>query len=49
MIIADLTVDAAMVEIERKLNLLMKVVEERDHEIIILKDQIQARETTESS
>ncbi|KAA0052803.1 retrotransposon gag protein [Cucumis melo var. makuwa] len=29
----DITAEAAMVEMKRKINLLMKVVEERDHEI----------------
>ncbi|KAA0025842.1 ty3-gypsy retrotransposon protein [Cucumis melo var. makuwa] len=38
-----------MAEMERKINLLMKVSEERDHEITTLRDQMQTRETTESS
>ncbi|TYK11759.1 ty3-gypsy retrotransposon protein [Cucumis melo var. makuwa] len=48
-IMADITVDAAMVEMERKVNFLMKVVEERDHEITALREQMRTRETTESS
>ncbi|TYK00057.1 ty3-gypsy retrotransposon protein [Cucumis melo var. makuwa] len=43
---ADVTVKAAMEEMERKINFLMKVVEERDLEIPALKDQMQTRETT---
>ncbi|KAA0040572.1 ty3-gypsy retrotransposon protein [Cucumis melo var. makuwa] len=43
------TAEAAMEEMERKINFLMKAVEERDHEIATLKDQIKACETTESS
>ncbi|KAA0038406.1 ty3-gypsy retrotransposon protein [Cucumis melo var. makuwa] len=46
---ADMTTEATMVEIERKINFLMKVVEERDHEIAALKDQMKACETAESS
>ncbi|TYK00149.1 ty3-gypsy retrotransposon protein [Cucumis melo var. makuwa] len=46
---ADITVEAAMVEIERKVNFLMKVVEERDHEITALREQMRTRETAESS
>ncbi|TYJ96836.1 ty3-gypsy retrotransposon protein [Cucumis melo var. makuwa] len=46
---ADITVEAAMVETERKINLLMKLVEERDHEIKALREQVWVRETTESS
>ncbi|KAA0049967.1 ty3-gypsy retrotransposon protein [Cucumis melo var. makuwa] len=38
-----------MAEIERKFNFLMKVVEERDHEITALREQMRTRETTESS
>ncbi|KAA0037105.1 ty3-gypsy retrotransposon protein [Cucumis melo var. makuwa] len=45
----DVTAEATMVEMERKINFLMKVVEERDHEITALKDQMKACETTESS
>ncbi|KAA0067434.1 ty3-gypsy retrotransposon protein [Cucumis melo var. makuwa] len=39
-IMADVTDEAAMPEMERKINFLMKAVEERDHEIAALKDQI---------
>ncbi|KAA0041105.1 ty3-gypsy retrotransposon protein [Cucumis melo var. makuwa] len=46
---ADITAKAAMVEMERKINFLMKVVEERDHEITALREQIRTRETAESS
>ena len=35
---ADVTLEAAMTERERKINLPMKAVEERDHEIIALKE-----------
>ncbi|KAA0032934.1 ty3-gypsy retrotransposon protein [Cucumis melo var. makuwa] len=45
----DVTVEAGMAEMERKINFLMKVVEERDHEIATLKDQMKACETIESS
>ncbi|KAA0033819.1 ty3-gypsy retrotransposon protein [Cucumis melo var. makuwa] len=41
----DVTAEATMAEIERKINFLMKVVEERDHEIAALKDQMKACET----
>ena len=34
----DVTVEAAMAEMERKINLQMKVVDERDHEITTLKE-----------
>ena len=34
----DVTVEAAMTKIERKINLLMEVVDERDHEITILRE-----------
>ncbi|KAA0037644.1 ty3-gypsy retrotransposon protein [Cucumis melo var. makuwa] len=46
---ANMTVEAAMAKMERKINFLMKVVEERDYEIAALKDQINACETAESS
>ncbi|KAA0036699.1 ty3-gypsy retrotransposon protein [Cucumis melo var. makuwa] len=46
---ADITTEAAMVEMERKINLLIKVMEERDHEITALREQMQTRETAESS
>ncbi|KAA0040809.1 ty3-gypsy retrotransposon protein [Cucumis melo var. makuwa] len=45
----DVTAEATMAEMERKINFLMKVVEERDHEIAALKDQMKACETGESS
>ncbi|KAA0032550.1 ty3-gypsy retrotransposon protein [Cucumis melo var. makuwa] len=45
----DITTEAAMAEMERKINLLMKVVKERDHEIKDLKEHIRIRETAESS
>ncbi|KAA0047638.1 retrotransposon protein putative ty3-gypsy sub-class [Cucumis melo var. makuwa] len=35
---ADITAKAVMTEMERKINFLMKVVEERDHEIIALRN-----------
>ncbi|KAA0054507.1 ty3-gypsy retrotransposon protein [Cucumis melo var. makuwa] len=46
---ADITIEVALVEMKRKVNLLMKVVEERDHEITTLREQIWTRETVESS
>ncbi|KAA0057875.1 retrotransposon gag protein [Cucumis melo var. makuwa] len=45
----DVTAEATMAEIEKKINFLMKVVEEQDHEIAALKDQMKACETAESS
>ncbi|TYK11266.1 ty3-gypsy retrotransposon protein [Cucumis melo var. makuwa] len=45
----DVTAEATMAEMERKINFLMKVVEERDHEITALKDQMKTYEITESS
>ncbi|KAA0065606.1 ty3-gypsy retrotransposon protein [Cucumis melo var. makuwa] len=47
--IADIMAEATMAEMERKINFLMKVVEERDHEITTLREQIRTRETAESS
>ncbi|KAA0056779.1 retrotransposon gag protein [Cucumis melo var. makuwa] len=38
-----------MAEMERKINFLMKVVEERDHEITALREQMRTRKTAESS
>ncbi|TYK27815.1 retrotransposon gag protein [Cucumis melo var. makuwa] len=46
---ADITVEAAMAEMKRKVNFLNKIVEERDHEIIALREQVRTRETAESS
>ncbi|TYK26751.1 retrotransposon gag protein [Cucumis melo var. makuwa] len=46
---ADITVEAAMTEMERKINLLMKVVEERDHEIIAMREQMRTCEIDQSS
>ncbi|TYK28244.1 ty3-gypsy retrotransposon protein [Cucumis melo var. makuwa] len=46
---ADITVEAAMAELERKVNFLMKVVEERDHVITTLREQMRTRETAKSS
>ncbi|TYK26810.1 ty3-gypsy retrotransposon protein [Cucumis melo var. makuwa] len=46
---ADITVEAAMTEMERKVNFLMKIVEQRDHEITALREQMWTRETAESS
>ncbi|KAA0032672.1 ty3-gypsy retrotransposon protein [Cucumis melo var. makuwa] len=45
----DVIAEATMTEMERKINFLRKVVEERDHEITALKDQMKACETAESS
>ncbi|TYK29710.1 ty3-gypsy retrotransposon protein [Cucumis melo var. makuwa] len=44
----DVTPEASMAEMERKINFLKKVVEERNHEITTLKDQMKACETAES-
>ncbi|TYK02887.1 retrotransposon gag protein [Cucumis melo var. makuwa] len=46
---ADITIEAAMVEMKRKINFLMKAVEERDHEITALREKMRTRETAESS
>ncbi|KAA0066578.1 ty3-gypsy retrotransposon protein [Cucumis melo var. makuwa] len=46
---ADISTEAAMVDMERKVNFLMKVMEERDHEITALRDQMWTRETAKSS
>ncbi|TYJ98302.1 ty3-gypsy retrotransposon protein [Cucumis melo var. makuwa] len=46
---SDITVEAAIVEIERKVNFLMKVMEERDQEITALREQMRTHETVESS
>ncbi|KAA0057424.1 ty3-gypsy retrotransposon protein [Cucumis melo var. makuwa] len=48
-VMTDVTAEEAMAEMERKINLLMKVVKERHHEIAALKNQIKACETAESS
>ncbi|KAA0042087.1 ty3-gypsy retrotransposon protein [Cucumis melo var. makuwa] len=45
----DLIAETAMAEMERKINFLMKAIEERDHEIITLKDQMKTCKTVESS
>ncbi|KAA0032491.1 ty3-gypsy retrotransposon protein [Cucumis melo var. makuwa] len=47
--IADVKSEAAMTKMERKINFLMTVIEERDHEITALKDQMKACEIAESS
>ncbi|TYK04218.1 ty3-gypsy retrotransposon protein [Cucumis melo var. makuwa] len=46
---ADVTVEAAMAEMERKVNFLMKGLEEQDHEIRALREHMRTHETTESS
>ncbi|KAA0032802.1 ty3-gypsy retrotransposon protein [Cucumis melo var. makuwa] len=46
---ADITIETVMAEMKRKVNFLMKVVEERDHEIPALREQMRTRETAESS
>ncbi|TYK18367.1 ty3-gypsy retrotransposon protein [Cucumis melo var. makuwa] len=46
---ADITAEASMAEIERKINFLMKVVKERDHKITTLREQMQTPKTTKSS
>ncbi|KAA0066007.1 ty3-gypsy retrotransposon protein [Cucumis melo var. makuwa] len=45
----DVTPEVIMTEMERKINFLMKVVKERDHETAALKDQMKACETAKSS
>ena len=40
---ADVMTEAAMAEMERKINLFMKAIEERDHKIAALRDQMQVR------
>ncbi|TYJ97447.1 ty3-gypsy retrotransposon protein [Cucumis melo var. makuwa] len=45
----DIMAEAAMAETERKVNFLMKVVEEQDHEITTLREQMQTHEIAESS
>ncbi|KAA0041761.1 ty3-gypsy retrotransposon protein [Cucumis melo var. makuwa] len=44
-IMANITVEATMTEMERKISLLMKVVEERNQEITGLRDQMRTCET----
>ncbi|TYK04313.1 ty3-gypsy retrotransposon protein [Cucumis melo var. makuwa] len=46
---ANVTTEAAVTYIERKINFLMKAVEEHDHDITTLKGQMKACETAESS
>ncbi|KAA0025983.1 retrotransposon gag protein [Cucumis melo var. makuwa] len=46
---ADVTVEAAMTEMERKVNFLMKGLEEQDHEIRALREHMRTHENTESS
>ncbi|TYK02185.1 ty3-gypsy retrotransposon protein [Cucumis melo var. makuwa] len=43
------TSENRMVELEKKVNMLMKVVEERDYEIASLNNHIQSRDAVESS
>ncbi|TYK00345.1 ty3-gypsy retrotransposon protein [Cucumis melo var. makuwa] len=45
----DVIAEATMANIERKINFLMKAIEERDHEIAALKDQMKVCETAKSS
>ncbi|KAA0035441.1 ty3-gypsy retrotransposon protein [Cucumis melo var. makuwa] len=46
---ADVTIKAVVAEMERKINLLMQVVEERNHEIVALRKHTQTHETAKSS
>ncbi|TYK09751.1 ty3-gypsy retrotransposon protein [Cucumis melo var. makuwa] len=46
---ADITAEAAMAKMEKKINFLMKAMEEGDHEITALREQMRTRETAESS
>ncbi|KAA0062572.1 ty3-gypsy retrotransposon protein [Cucumis melo var. makuwa] len=48
-IMADVTAKVAVAEMKRKINFLMKVVEERDQEIATLKDQMKTSEMAKSS
>ncbi|KAA0050796.1 ty3-gypsy retrotransposon protein [Cucumis melo var. makuwa] len=43
------TSEDKMVEVENKINMLMKVVEERDYEIASLNNHIEGRNTAKSS
>ncbi|KAA0032365.1 ty3-gypsy retrotransposon protein [Cucumis melo var. makuwa] len=43
------TSEDRMTELEKKINMLMKVVEERDYEIASLKNHIESCDTTEES
>ncbi|KAA0051630.1 ty3-gypsy retrotransposon protein [Cucumis melo var. makuwa] len=45
----DITAEAAMAEMERKVSFLMKVMKEQDHEITALREQMRTRKTAESS
>ena len=45
----DVTVEAAMIQMERKINFLMKVIDEWDNKITVLREQMQTREIIESS
>ncbi|TYK29266.1 retrotransposon gag protein [Cucumis melo var. makuwa] len=45
----DVTIEAVVAKMERKINLQMKVVEERDHKITTLREQMRTYETVESS
>ncbi|KAA0039134.1 ty3-gypsy retrotransposon protein [Cucumis melo var. makuwa] len=45
----NITTKAPMAEMERKINFLMKAVEERGHEITALKDQMKDCEAADSS
>ncbi|KAA0064286.1 ty3-gypsy retrotransposon protein [Cucumis melo var. makuwa] len=48
--VADVdTSEDRMAELEKKVNMLMTTVEERDFEIALLKNHIESRDTTESS
>ena len=47
--VANVTVEAAMTDMERKINFRRKAVKEPEHEIVVLKDQMKACETIESS
>ena len=42
-------VEAVMAKMERKINLLMKAIKERGHEIVTLRNQSQTLKTAESS
>lgn len=48
-VMVDVKPKTAIAEMERKINLMMKAIEEWDHEIWALREQMHTRETTESS
>ena len=45
----DVTFEVAMMKMKRKINLLMKAIEESDHEIVALREHMQTCEIADSS